>query len=112
MIEASGELCLSPYQLRQLLEVDVIPVIQRPDKLNRDWIIDKEKCRALVVGLLKNARKQLTQPTVSLSGIQKNGFPIVRLVGAMQEGSVIYRVRRDKKQTHSFQQFVEFCIVS
>ena len=111
MTQASSELCLSPYQLRQLLEAGVISVIQRPDELNRDWIIDKEQCRKLIVGLLKNARKRLAQPTVSLSGIQKNGFPIVRLVESMRDGSIRYKVQVDKNKECSFKQFVEFCTV-
>lgn len=65
MTQASRELCLSPYQLRQLLEARVIPVIQRPDRLNRDWIIDKEQCKALIENLLKNAQNRLKEPTFS-----------------------------------------------
>jgi len=108
MRQVSEEMCLSPYQLRQLLEAGVIPVIQRPDRLNRDWIIDKQKCRAFIHGLLGNAQKRLSKSAVSLSGIQKNGFPIVRLVEAMRVGSVQYRVQLDKKRPSSFKQFVEF----
>ena len=90
----------------------VIPVIQRPGELNRDWIIDKEKCQAFISGLMDSARKRLSKGGVSLSGIQKKGFTIVRLVEAMRDGSVLYRAKLDKKQTHSFQQLVEFIIVS
>ena len=112
MTQASSEMCLSPYQLRQLLEAGLIPVIQRPDELNRDWIIDKEECQKLIAGLLKKARKRLGQPTLSLSGIQKTGFPIVRLVEAMKEGSVLYRAEMDRKKANSFLQFFEFCVVN
>ena len=90
----------------------MIPVIQRPGKLNRDWIIDKEQCRALIHVLLDSARTRLPRRGVSLSGIQKNGFSIVRLVEAMQEGSVLYRAEMDKRKTNSFLQFFEFCVVN
>lgn len=109
MTQASKELCLSPYQLRQLLDAGVIPMIQRPDKLNRDWIIDKSKCREFIFELLDKAQTQMPEGSVSLSGIQRNGFSIVRLVESMRDGSVLYRVQVDKKNECSFKQFVEFC---
>ena len=108
MTQASNEMCISPYQLRQLLDAGLIPVVQRPDKLNRDWIIDKRASRALVSALLNSARKSLTEGGVSLSGIQKKGYSIVQLVEGMSDGSIRFRAKLDKNRTSSFKQFVEF----
>ena len=108
MNQASDELCLSPYQLRQLLKAGVIPIIQRPDELNRDWIIDKKKCQALILKLRGNAHNAPIQDGLSMSGIQKNGFSIVKLFQGMRDGSISYCVEDNNKVAAGFKQFVQF----
>tara|TARA_Y100000589_G_scaffold295585_1_gene302100 strand:- start:2439 stop:3911 length:1473 start_codon:yes stop_codon:yes gene_type:complete len=111
MAEACEALQLTRYQLKQLLDADVISVLQKPDSLNRDWVIDKAQCQALIERLCKKARR--TSPpsgAVSLAGIQRQGYSIVRLVLAMQSGGLEYGVTPDIDHPVSIKQFTSFKI--
>ncbi len=111
MAEACEALQLKRYQFKQLLDAGVIPVLQRPDNLNRDWIIDKAQCRNLLKNLRRKARKtQSPEGTVSMAGIQRQGFSIIQLISAMQTGKLEYGVCADKIHPDSFKQFVAFKI--
>ena len=46
MAQACRELQLSRHQLKQLPEAGVFTAIQKPDKSNRDWVIDKTQSEA------------------------------------------------------------------
>jgi len=107
--EACEALEITPYQLKKLLDSGIIVTIQKPDKLNRDWIIDKAHCVALVAGLRKGSRKgPVRGKAVSLAGIQRQGFSVVKLISAMQEGYLEYGVSTDTKHPDSLKQFIEF----
>jgi len=43
MDQAANEIELSRYQLKKLLDTNLIKSLQRPDSKNRDWLIDKKK---------------------------------------------------------------------
>lgn len=53
MAEACEALEITRYQLKQLLDAGVIPALQRPDSLNRDWVVDKSGCQALIKTFIK-----------------------------------------------------------
>jgi hypothetical protein len=111
MAEACEALQITRYQLKQLLDAGVIPVIQKPSSLNRDWVIDKAQCRALIEDLRKKARKTRPPPgAVSMAGIQRQGYSIVQLVEAMQTGELEYGLGSNSKQPESFKQFKDFKI--
>jgi hypothetical protein len=111
MAEACEALQLTRYQLKQLLDAGLLRALQRPDSLNRDWVIDKEQCQALVESLRKKARRtRLLSETASMAGIQRQGYSIVQLVLAMQAGKLGYRALTDESYPHSFRQFVAFHI--
>ena len=109
MGEACEALQVTRYQLKQLLDTGIISVIQKPDKLNRDWIIDKCQCQALVDNLLQNRRKDRS-PTraLSMKGIQRQGFSIAQLISAMQASQVQYEVCANSMRPESLKQFTAF----
>ena len=109
MGEACEALQVTRYQLKQLLDTGIISVIQKPDKLNRDWIIDKCQCQALVDNLLQNSRKDRS-PTraLSMKGIQRQGFSIAQLISAMQASQVQYEVCANSMRPESLKQFTAF----
>ena len=57
MAQACAALELTRYQLKQLLDAAVIPVKQKPDSLNRDWLVDRLACLSLIGKLRKKARR-------------------------------------------------------
>lgn len=111
MTEACEALEITRYELKQLLDAGVIPVLQKPGSLNRDWVIDKAQCLSLIKVLRKKARESESPPgTVSMAGTQRRGFSIVRLVLAMQSGELEYGVATDVDGTTSLKQFMAFKI--
>ncbi|WP_028875590.1 TniQ family protein [Teredinibacter turnerae] len=111
MAEACQALEITRYQLKQLLDAGLIPVLQKPDSLNRDWVVDKQGCLALISVLRSNARKSAPPPGAkSLAGIQRQGYSIVQLVLAMQNGELQYGVAAEFNGTSSFKQFLGFTI--
>ncbi|HSC76488.1 MAG TPA: TniQ family protein [Pseudomonadales bacterium] len=111
MGEACEALQVTRYQLKQLLDTSIIFAIQKPDKLNRDWIIDKCQCQALVAHLRQNGRKdQSPMRALSMEGIQRQGFSIVQLISAMQANQVQYEVCENSARPYSLKQFTAFII--
>lgn len=109
MAQACKEFQVTRYQLKQLLDAGIVIAIQRPDELNRDWVIDKVQCQSLIANLAGKAKKkQLPGRTVSMAGIQRMGYSVVELLIAMEAGVVEYRISVDLDHPFSFRQFVEF----
>ncbi|USD21135.1 TniQ family protein [Microbulbifer variabilis] len=109
MVEACKALELTRYQLKQLLDAGIIPVLQKPGSLNRDWVINKSQCISFVEDLKKKSRQ--TEPplgTTSMGGIQRIGYSIVELIFAMQRGDVEYSVSSEVKNHTSLKQFIAF----
>jgi hypothetical protein len=111
MAYACVELQITRYQLKQLLDANIINVLQRPDQLNRDWIIDKGQCKELVDSLIDQASKNdgVISP-LSMAGIQKRGFSIVQLVLGMQKGKLGFSFEVNQRYPYSIKQFVAFTI--
>ena len=111
MGEACEALQVTRYQLKQLLDTSIIFAIQKPDKLNRDWIIDKRKCQALLAHLRQNGRTdQSPMRALSMDGIQRQGFSIAQLISAMQANQVQYEVCANSARPDSLKQFTAFII--
>ncbi|MDF2416278.1 hypothetical protein GWP85_01970 [Acinetobacter beijerinckii] len=111
MDEACETLRLTRYQLKQLLDAGILHTLQRPDTLNRDWIIDKVQCQELIASLCHKAR-QSTPPLGSLSmrSMQRRGYSIVRLVLAMQAGQIEFGYSDDVDYPLSCKQFTDFIL--
>lgn len=111
MAEACEALEVTRYQLKQLLDAGAIPAIQKPDSLNRDWVVDKLGCLDLISVLRSNARKsEPPSGALSKAGVQRQGYSIVQLVMAMQSGELQYSVAADVDSTASLSQFFGFKI--
>lgn len=112
MSMACEELQITRYQLKQLLDAEVVLAIQKPDRFNRDWLVDKLQCQKLVADLKASAlARPPSGPTLTLVGIQKQGFAIVRLISHMLSGQLEYTLRDDNKWPFSLRQFTSFKIV-
>lgn len=111
MTEACKALSVSRYQLKQLLDAGVLPALQRPDYLNRDWVVDKLGCLSLISSLRSNARKaEKPSGSLSIEGIQRQGYSIVQLIVAMQTGEIGYGVEENMGGPASLKQFTYFKI--
>lgn len=111
MDEACKVLEMSRYQLKQLLDAGIIPTLQKPNSLNRDWVVDRTECLSLINVLRNNARKsESPSDAVSLVSVYRRGYSIVQLVLAMQSGDVEYGINEPVSSAKSFQQFVCFTI--
>jgi hypothetical protein len=111
MAEACDALDITRYQLKQLLDAGVIPIVQKPDSLNRDWIVNKLECLALISLLRSSARKSVPPSnSLSIAGVQRQGYSIVQLFLSMQNGNLQYSVATDDS-TASLKQFFGFKIV-
>lgn len=112
MDEACDALQLTRYQLKQLLDVGILHTLQRPDTLNRDWIIDKVQCQGLIASLCQKARKS-TPPSgaLSMTSMQRRGYSIVRLVLAMQAGQIEFGQSHIIDHILSFKQFTDFALI-
>ncbi|MDB6060058.1 MAG: hypothetical protein JWM78_161 [Verrucomicrobiaceae bacterium] len=107
--EACEALQITRYQLKQLLDAEVFPAIQRPNKFDRDWIVDKARCQFLVDRLLLRVDVLgARELSLSMGGIQRRGFSIVQLISAMQSGHLEFSVRPDKTHPYSLKQFTSF----
>lgn len=112
MSQACTALQITRYQLKQLLDANILVPIQKPGKLNRDWIVNRQLGEELVERLIKNSR--LGPPPmkfVSMAGIQHQGFSIVDLILIMLDGSVSYSYELDEEHPFSIQQFTEFAFM-
>lgn len=110
MAEACKALEITRYQLKQLLDSEVIPTLQKPDSLNRDWIIDKKGCLDLISTLRSNARKsEPPMGALSMAGAQRQGYSIVRLILSMLSGKLQYSVDAEVDCESSIKKFSSFC---
>ncbi|MEH6538909.1 TniQ family protein [Halopseudomonas sp.] len=111
MVEACKALEVTRYQLKQLLDAGVIPTLQKPNSLNRDWIVDKLGCLELISVLRSNARKsEPPSGALSMAGAQRQGYSIVQLVLSMRSGELQYSVAAVVNGASSLKQFTSFCI--
>lgn len=109
MAEACEVLEITRFQVKQLLDAGVIPAFQKPDSLNRDWVIDKVKCLALIDKLRSSARKSNPPlDAISMAGVQRQGYSIVHVILAMQSGRLEYGVAAETDGTATLKQFVAF----
>jgi hypothetical protein len=112
MAEACKALRLTRYQVKLLLDADIIKTLQKPSDLNRDWVIDRAQSLKLINELSKKSRK--TKPpadVVSMAGIQRQGYSIVRLIVAMLTGKLEYGINLDTDHPSSLKQFIAFKVV-
>jgi TniQ len=111
--EACDFLQLTRYQLRQLLDAKILISIQRPDGVNRDWVIDRAQSEEFIKNLISNAReKPEDTKSISMQGVQHQGFSFSQLVAAMQSGEVEYGFFKSADHPLSFKQFVNFIILN
>lgn len=109
MKEACEALEITRYQLKQLLDAGVVPALQKPDDINRDWIINKAQCLSMVSELRSKARNfESFSNTVSMAGIQRQGYSIVRLILAMQSGELEFFASQNDGVCASLKQFTAF----
>ncbi|WP_331351749.1 TniQ family protein [Cellvibrio sp. UBA7671] len=108
MNEACHELEITRHQLRQLLDSQILTAIQKPNRLNRDWVIDKNHCEKFIRDLSLKARIGVPKKPISRAGIQHQGFSIVQLVTAMKTGSVTFDFSPNIDHRVSFKQFSNF----
>ena len=109
--EACEALQLTRYQLKQLLDADILHTLQRPDTFNRDWIIDKLQCKELIASLCQKARKS-TSPSgvLSMASMQRRGYSIVHLILAMQARKIEFSLCSNIDYPFSCKQFKDFSL--
>lgn len=109
LAQACDELQVSRFQIKQLLDSELLPALQKPDAQNRDWLIDKRGCIEKIAGLkMKSKLKSGSETQYSFGGIQRLGFSICELINAMENGSLAYSFREDKSNMNSLKQFCLF----
>lgn len=109
MDEACKALQLTRFQLKQLLDANILHTLQRPSTLNRDWIIDKVQCQQLIASLCQKARKSPPPSgTLSMISMQRRGYSIARLVLAIQAGQIEFGQLYVVDRPLSFKQFTDF----
>ncbi len=107
--QACEELELSRFQLKQLLDADLLPVLQKPDSKNRNWLIDKRGCIEKIEKLKVKAELELgLGKKYSLGGIHRLGFGICELIVSMEEGRLAYCYRDIRVKKYSFLKFCFF----
>ncbi|MDO8909526.1 MAG: TniQ family protein [Pseudohongiella sp.] len=110
---ACAALQLTRYKVKLLLDAGLLVSIQRPSSLNRDWIIDREKCEGVFKKIrVKALAGQSMSDAVSLVGLQSRGYSIVEVVSGMLSGSLDYWFQADAEHPLSFKQFVAFRVNS
>lgn len=109
MDEACKALQITRYQFKQLIEMGILHVLQRPNALNRDWLIDKAQCQELIASLSQKARKN-SPPlgAFSMTSMQRKGYSIVRLILGMQGEQIEFGQSYDTNFPLSFKQFKDF----
>ena len=111
MDEACNALQLTRYQLKQLLDAGILHSLQRPNTLNRDWVIDKMQCKELIESVCQKARKG-TPPSgvLSMASMQCKGYSIVHLILAMQAGQIEFNLCPNIDYPLSCKQFKDFSL--
>jgi hypothetical protein len=109
--QACGALQLTRYQLKQLLDAEMLVAIQKPDAVNRDWVIDRVQSEGFIKKLISGARSGIgSSKCISVEGVQHQGFSFSQLIAAMQNGTVEYGFSRIPDFPYSFKQFVDFTV--
>lgn len=110
--EACSSLRMSRYQLTQLLHAKILVAIQEPGPLNRDWLIDRGQCEHLISRLIANSRTEAApDASISMAGIEHQGFSIVDVVLLMLAGGLSYNYTYDASDPFSITQFSNFVLV-
>lgn len=111
MDEACNALQLTRYQLKQLLDAGILHSLQRPNTLNRDWVIDKMQCQELIASLCQKARKG-TPPSgvLSMASMQCKGYSTVHLILAMQAEQIEFGLCPNIHYPLSCKQFKDFSL--
>ena len=113
MADTCKALQISRYQLKRLLDAGIIPVIQKPGPLNRNWLIDKAGCQQWVNKLCSYASPEKPSGhTLTMAAITRQGFSIVQLVAAMQMGQVTFTIKAIANYPYSLKQCVNFQLTS
>lgn len=104
---------ITRYQAKQALEANIFPLIQKPDSLNRDWLIDAKKTQKIIEYLIQNAVEIDTglAKVYSREGIQRFGYSFSDLLTAMMNKEVVYFVDKTNSPPLSFKQFIKFRIL-
>lgn len=111
MAEAYKRLDISRFQLKQILDANIIATLQVPDRYNRDWIIDRQSCENLVADLISMARRNVdSNQGLSLDGIQRQGYAIPNLLRAMLAGRVTYSALSHSEKPLSLKRFDRFVV--
>ena len=94
------------------LDAGVIPVLQKPSSLNRDWLIDKHGCICIVENLQSSAvRLDIYSNGISIQGIQQKGYSIAKLIQSMMTGRVRYSIMEDSVHRYSLKRFFQFSVI-
>lgn len=110
MEQAVIETELSRYQLKRLLDAGLVKALQKADHKNRDWLICKKSWQRLISNLKKSAQIKLIAKGKTLSGIQKQGFPITDIFDLILKKQIIYNFTTAQSNPCSFGQITNFKI--
>lgn len=110
MDQASNELELSRYQLKQLLDANLIKTLQCPDSKNRDWLIDKNFWLKTIESFKNKSVSHGIKDGMSLKDLQRKGFDIVDTFRLIESGNVMFKFRSKKEKPYSFSQLKKFYI--
>ncbi|WP_108126752.1 TniQ family protein [Saccharospirillum mangrovi] len=109
MVQACDALEITRFQLKQLLDAGLIPALQTPDTLNRDWVIGKQESQNLIAMLLSKAsHPEPISDTASMAGMYRKGYSIVQLLKAMLDGEIEYVATTNVDKPTSLKQFYGF----
>lgn len=112
MDQAVIETELSRYQLKQLLDAGLVKALQKADHQNRDWLICKNSWIRLISRCQKSAQENLVAQGKTLSGFQKQGFPITKLFELILKNLLIYNFATSQSKPYSFRQIINFKITN
>lgn len=109
MSQACAALQITRYQLKLLLDANVLAAIQKPSKLNRDWVIDRIACEDFIKRLIKKSRTgSVPVESISMAGVLHQGFSVVEVVLLMTNGALGYSYEPDRVHPLSIKQFTNF----
>ncbi len=108
MEQAIIETEISRYQLKQLLDAGLVKALQKANRQNRDWLICKKSWQYLIKRFQTSAETNPIPQGKTLSGIQKQGFSITELFGAIIKKQIKYNFTPKPNNRHSFKQLRNF----
>lgn len=110
MDQAVAETELSRHQLKQLLDAGLVKALQKADQQNRDWLISKSDWMKKISFFKKHSSKMASQNGKTLSGFQKQGFPITDVFILLKNSELAFSFNTNKNKPHSFKQLSNFLI--